>query len=122
MHHTAPPPLLSTMPASLFQAHKPSKLNVKLLSDCNSPYTCVLVCYQVEMLQQLELQAAALLLRLEELRRVVTSTGCQFRAFCSWLLKSIQQLDDSQEANNNGEQADRGSDVCATHQAPNSIR
>ena len=53
------------------------------------------------MLQQLELQAAALLLRLEQLRRVVTSTACQFRAFCTWLLKTIQQLEHGQEANNN---------------------
>ncbi len=52
------------------------------------------------MLQQLELQAGALLLRLEQLRRVVTSTACQFRAFCTWLLKTIQQLEVGQDANN----------------------
>lgn len=51
------------------------------------------------MLQQLELQAGALLLRLEQLRRVVTSTACQFRAFCTWLLKTIQQLEAGQDAN-----------------------
>lgn len=58
---------------------------------------------QVDLLQQLELQSAALLLRLEQLRRVVTSTACQYRAFCSWLLKVVQQLENSssQEASNN---------------------
>jgi hypothetical protein len=56
---------------------------------------------QVDMLQQLELQAGALLLRLEQLRRVVTSTACQFRAFCTWLLKTIQQLEAGQDANSN---------------------
>jgi hypothetical protein len=51
------------------------------------------------MLQQLQLQAAALLLRLEQLRRVVTATACQSRAFCTWLLNTIQTLERSQEAN-----------------------
>lgn len=54
---------------------------------------------QVDSLQQLELQAAALLLRMEQLRRVVTSTACQYRAFCTWLLKTIQQLERTQDAN-----------------------
>jgi hypothetical protein len=54
---------------------------------------------QVDMLQQLELQAAALMLRLEQLRRVVTSTACQYRTFCTWLLKTIQQLERTQDAN-----------------------
>lgn len=51
------------------------------------------------MLQQLELQGASLMLRLEQLRRVVTSTACQYRAFCTWLLKTIQQLERTQDAN-----------------------
>jgi hypothetical protein len=51
------------------------------------------------MLQQLELQAAALMLRLEQLRRAVTSTACQYRTFCTWLLKTIQQLERTQDAN-----------------------
>lgn len=54
---------------------------------------------QVDSLQQLELQAAALLLRMEQLRRVITSTSCQYRAFCTWLLKTIQQLERTQDAN-----------------------
>lgn len=58
-----------------------------------------LLCLQADSLQQLELQAAALLLRMEQLRRVVTSTACQYRAFCTWLLKTIQQLERTQDAN-----------------------
>jgi hypothetical protein len=54
---------------------------------------------QVDMLQQLQLQASALLLRLEQLRQLVTATACQSRAFCTWLLHTIQTLERSQEAN-----------------------
>lgn len=48
---------------------------------------------QVELLQQLELNAAALLLRTEQLRRAVTTITCQYRAFFTWLLKTIKVLE-----------------------------
>lgn len=48
---------------------------------------------QADAIRLLELQAAALLLRLEQLRRTVTATACQYRAFFSWLLKVIRQLE-----------------------------
>jgi len=47
----------------------------------------------VTALKQLELQVAALLLRLEQLRRVVTDVTCQYRTFFSWLLKMLRQLE-----------------------------
>ncbi|WIA35226.1 hypothetical protein OEZ86_003688 [Tetradesmus obliquus] len=48
---------------------------------------------QVSQLQVLELHAAALLLRTEQLRRSLTSLACQYRAFFTWLLKAVRQLE-----------------------------
>lgn len=60
---------------------------------------------QVELLQQLELNAAALLLRTEHLRRAVTTIACQYRSFFTWLLTTIKQLegqDPAQEDSSSG--------------------
>jgi hypothetical protein len=48
---------------------------------------------QVSQLQVLELHAAALLLRTEQLRRTLTTISCQYRAFFTWLLKAVRQLE-----------------------------
>jgi hypothetical protein len=47
----------------------------------------------VSQLQVLELHAAAALLRTEQLRRTLTSIACQYRAFFTWLLKAVRQLE-----------------------------
>eukprot|EP00879_Flechtneria_rotunda_P028234 GHRR01030325.1.p1 GENE.GHRR01030325.1~~GHRR01030325.1.p1 ORF type:complete len:267 (+),score=97.53 GHRR01030325.1:878-1678(+) len=52
---------------------------------------------KVELLQQLQLHAAALLLRCEQLRRCVTNAACQYRAFFTWLLKVVRQLEGQRE-------------------------
>ncbi|KAF8060496.1 Eefsec [Scenedesmus sp. PABB004] len=44
-------------------------------------------------LRALELNAAALLLRVEQLRRAVTGVACGYRAFFSWLLRTLRTLD-----------------------------
>lgn len=49
-------------------------------------------------MQHLELHAAALLLRTEQLRRSTTAVACQYRAFFTWLLKTMRQLE-GQDAN-----------------------
>jgi hypothetical protein len=58
-------------------------------------YLCnTAACYlQVSQLQVLELHAAATLLRTEQLRRTLTSVTCQYRAFFTWLLKALRQLE-----------------------------
>ncbi|KAF6264340.1 anaphase-promoting complex, cyclosome, subunit 4-domain-containing protein [Scenedesmus sp. NREL 46B-D3] len=48
---------------------------------------------QVSQLQVLELHAAALLLRTEQLRRTLTASACQYRAFFTWLLTAVRQLE-----------------------------
>jgi hypothetical protein len=48
---------------------------------------------QVEVLAQLEREAAALLLRAECARILLTSIGPEYRAFFSWLLRAVQSLE-----------------------------
>eukprot|EP00775_Hariotina_reticulata_P012351 gene12351-12485_t len=70
---------------------------------------------QVTAMKQLELHVAALLLRVEQLRRVVTDVTCQYRTFFCWLLKMLRQLegqDGSQEGTHGSDGGQATLPVC----------